>query len=116
MNPLHVLGVYGKDNASAILDEFLETIPDYALDKKDARGNTCLLLAYQNGNGNLCRKLVKYGAPLGSYNDEGTSIFNFPVATKQLLIKLLGSFIVNNKKVESKNLFFMSLSIYRDAR
>ena len=48
-----------------------------------------LLYAYQNGNGSLCRSLIKYGAAIGTYNDEGTSIFNHPVATKQLMFKLL---------------------------
>jgi hypothetical protein len=90
MSPLHMIGAYGKDNSSAILDAFMQTIPGYNLDQKDTKGNTCLLLAYQNGNGNLCRSLVKYGSALGAYNDEGLSIFNYPVATKQLLYKLLG--------------------------
>lgn len=89
MSPIHVLGTYGKDNSSAIIDAFVETIKNFAIDQRDSKGNTCLLLAYQNGNGNLCRSLVKYGAALASYNEEGVSIFNFPVATKQLLYKLL---------------------------
>ncbi|XP_055996829.1 rabankyrin-5-like isoform X5 [Ostrea edulis] len=48
-----------------------------------------LLLAYMNGNGNLCRSLVRAGARLGTMNKQGLSIFNAPVATKQLLFKLL---------------------------
>ncbi|GFR77311.1 vacuolar protein sorting-associated protein 27, partial [Elysia marginata] len=48
-----------------------------------------LLLAYLNGNGNLCRALVRAGACLGQLNKDGLSIFNAPVATKQLLFKLL---------------------------
>ena len=48
-----------------------------------------MLLAYQNGNGSLCRSLIKYGAAIGTYNDDGISIFNYPVATKQLMFKLL---------------------------
>lgn len=43
-----------------------------------------------NGNGNLCRSLVRAGARLGTMNKQGISIFNAPVATKQLLFKLLG--------------------------
>lgn len=93
MSPLHVLGAYGKENSSAILEAFMQTIPDYNLNQKDQKGNTVLLLAYQNGNGNLCRTLVKFGAALGAYNDEGLSIFNYPVATKQLLYKLLGKLV-----------------------
>ena len=49
-----------------------------------------LLLAYFNGNGVLCRAIVRAGARLGLANREGLSIFNAPVATKQLLFKLLG--------------------------
>jgi len=49
-----------------------------------------LLLGYFNGNGSLCRAVVKAGAQLGTVNRDGLSIFNAPVATKQLLSKLLG--------------------------
>ena len=49
-----------------------------------------LLLAYVNGNGNLCRALVRAGSKLGTMNKQGLNIFNAPVATKQLLFKLLG--------------------------
>jgi len=51
-----------------------------------------LLLAYFNGNASLCRAVVKVGARLGVVNRDGLSIFNAPVATKQLLFKLLGAF------------------------
>ena len=51
-----------------------------------------LLLAYMKGNGNLCRAIVRSGATLGVRNKEGLSIFNAPVATKQLLFKLLGEY------------------------
>ncbi|XP_062587167.1 rabankyrin-5-like isoform X2 [Saccostrea cucullata] len=87
--PLHTLGQYGKENAAAMFELFRETMPDYPLDIPDAEGNTVLLLAYMNGNGNLCRSLVRAGARLGSMNKQGISIFNAPVATKQLLFKLL---------------------------
>jgi len=53
-----------------------------------------LLLAYFNGNASLCRAIVKVGARLGIVNRDGLSIFNAPVATKQLLFKLLGTFMV----------------------
>ena len=49
-----------------------------------------LLMAYFNGNGSLCRAVVRAGASLGTCNKEGLTIFNAPVATKQLLFKLLG--------------------------
>jgi ankyrin repeat protein len=88
-SPLHLLGMHSKENASEIVEQFVNAIDNLNLDHKDSKGNTCLLLAYQSGNGNLCRTLVKYGAALGTYNDDGLSIFNYPVATKQLLYKLL---------------------------
>lgn len=34
-NPLHELCKYGKDNAAAICDFFLECMPDYQIDKPD---------------------------------------------------------------------------------
>ena len=67
MSPLHLLGAYGKENSTLILDTFLQTLTNYNLDQKDQKGNTCLILAYQNGNGNLCRALVKYGTALGKF-------------------------------------------------
>ncbi|KAL4223226.1 Ankyrin repeat and FYVE domain-containing protein 1 [Mactra antiquata] len=88
-NPLHILGQYGKDNAAAIFDIFKESMPDYPIAKTDSEGNTVLLLAYINGNGNLCRALVRAGSSLGEVNKQGLSVFNAPVATKQLLFKLL---------------------------
>ena len=42
-----------------------------------------------NGNGNLCRGLVKAGAILGTCNNDGVNIFNHSVATKNLLYRLL---------------------------
>ena len=187
-NPLHVLAQYGKENAAAIFDLFLECMPKYPIDKPDANGNTgmkfnnldvslfyltypfycyinpqinmknisnllfyfkysniltcpnsshvaikyhvsvvyikysfqwhiiyaqntiklniscinplisvlifiyftALLLAYVKGHTNLCKAIVRSGARLGALNREGLSIFNAPVATKQLLVKLLG--------------------------
>lgn len=88
-SPMHILGHYGKDNAAAICDLFLECMPEYPLDKPDAEGNTVLLLAYMKGNANLCRAIVRAGARLGVNNNQGVNIFNYQVATKQLLFRLL---------------------------
>lgn len=88
-NPLHVLCQYGRENAAATFELFLECMPNYPVNKQDADGNSGLLLAYMNGNGNLCRAMVRYGACLGVTNKHGTSIFNYQVATKQLLLRLL---------------------------
>lgn len=51
-----------------------------------------LLLAYMKGNANLCRAIVRAGARLGVNNNQGINIFNYQVATKQLLFRLLGDF------------------------
>lgn len=88
-NPVHVLAQHGKENAAAIFEFFLECMPNYPINKADAEGNTPLLLAYMNGNGTLCRAVVRAGACLGTVNRSGISIFNYQVATKQLLFRLL---------------------------
>lgn len=44
------------------------------------------------GNANLCRAIVRAGARLGINNNQGINIFNYQVATKQLLFRLLGTF------------------------
>nr|XP_032823369.1 rabankyrin-5 [Petromyzon marinus] len=88
-SPMHVLGQYGKENAAAIFELFLECMPEYPLDKPDIEGHTVLLLAYMKGNGNLCRAVVRAGARLGLTNSQGVNIFNYQVATKQLLFRLL---------------------------
>ncbi|OAD58199.1 Ankyrin repeat and FYVE domain-containing protein 1 [Eufriesea mexicana] len=90
-NPLHELARHGKDNAATICDLFLECMSQYPVNKADLDGNTPLLIAYMKGNGQLCRTLVKAGACLGSMNKEGITIFNYQVATKQLLYRLLDS-------------------------
>lgn len=88
-NPLHVLAKYGKENAGVIFEFFLECMPDYPIDKPDAEGNTALLLAYMNGNANLCRAVVRAGACVGAFNKNGVSLFNHQVPTRQLLNRLL---------------------------
>lgn len=89
--PLHVLAKYARDNAATICELFIECMPDYALDKPDNEGSTALLLAYMKGNGSLCRALVKAGACVGAMNKQFVTIFNYHVATKTLLTRLLDS-------------------------
>lgn len=89
-NPLHELCRTGKDNvAVAICELFLECMPQYPINHPDHNGNSPLLLAYTRGQAGLCKVLVKNGACLGAENKEGVSIFNFQLATNQLLHKLL---------------------------
>lgn len=63
-----------------------------------------LLLAYMKGNANLCRAIVRSGARLGINNNQGINIFNYQVATKQLLFRLLGDF--------SHFIIYQAFSIY----
>lgn len=89
-NPLHELCRCGKDNSAASICElFIQCMPNYPINQQDAQGNTPLLLAYFRGETQLCRVLVKNGACLGTENKDGVSIFNFKLATNQLLFRLL---------------------------
>ncbi|XP_047097406.1 rabankyrin-5-like isoform X2 [Schistocerca piceifrons] len=88
-NPLHELAGASKDTAAGIAELFIECIPYYPLDKPDFDGNTALLLAYMEGNGNLCHTLVRFGASLGTMNKDGVTIFDSQGSTKELLHSLL---------------------------
>lgn len=43
---MHVLGHYGKENAAAIFELFLECMPEYPLDKPDNEGNTGTVMSF----------------------------------------------------------------------
>uniref|UniRef100_A0A6B2EBK2 Ankyrin n=1 Tax=Phlebotomus kandelakii TaxID=1109342 RepID=A0A6B2EBK2_9DIPT len=89
-NPMHELCRSGKDTTAATICElFLECMPKYPINQTDFQGNTPLLLAFMRGQAPLCKVLVKNGACLGAENKEGVTIFNFQLATNQLLHKLL---------------------------
>lgn len=89
-NPLHELCRSGKDNtAAAICELFIECMPQYPINMTDLNGNTPLLLAYKRAQAPLCKVLVKNGACLGSENRENVTIFNYKLATNQLLHNLL---------------------------
>ncbi|XP_017086725.1 rabankyrin-5 isoform X2 [Drosophila eugracilis] len=89
-NPLHELCRVLEDNTAALICElFLECMPKYPINISDMDGNTPLLLSFMRGQSPLCKILVKAGACLGSENKEGVNIFNFKLATDQLLHKLL---------------------------
>ncbi|XP_055377542.1 rabankyrin-5 [Condylostylus longicornis] len=89
-NPLHELCRTGKDNtAAAIAELFIESMPQYPINATDLDANTPLLLAFMRGQAPLCKVLVKNGACLGAENRDGVTIFNFKLATNQLLHKLL---------------------------
>lgn len=80
-----------KINAAAIFDHLVTIYSDLDLNVRDSDRNTALLVAYMNGNGRLCRSLVREGASLGMRNVNGISIFNHQMPTRQLLTSLLDS-------------------------
>lgn len=90
-NPLHELCRSGKDNiAAAICELFIECMPKYPINTPELQqGNTPLLLAFMRGQAPLCKVLVKNGACLGAENKDGVTIFNYKLATNQLLHNLL---------------------------
>ena len=45
--------------------------------------------AYFSGNAGLCDALIRNGAHPNTMNKQGVTIFNAPVATKQLLFRIL---------------------------
>lgn len=96
-NPLHELSRCGRESlAASICELFLECMPNYPINHTDLMGNTPLLLAYMRGETQLCRVLVKSGACLGAENKDGVSIFNYKLATNQLLYRLLDELSVES--------------------
>lgn len=47
-NPIHLLAQFGRENAAAIFDLFIECMPEYPINKLDAEGNSPLLLGMNN--------------------------------------------------------------------
>ncbi|XP_033163555.1 rabankyrin-5 isoform X2 [Drosophila mauritiana] len=89
-NPMHELCRVVEDStAGHICELFLECMPKYPINIPDMDGNTPLLLSFMRGQSPLCKILVKAGACLGTENKDGINIFNFKLATDQLLHKLL---------------------------
>lgn len=102
-NPLHELCRVGEDNSGAAICElFLECMPKYPINIPDMDGNTPLLLSYMRGQAPLCKVLVKAGACLGAQNRDGITIFNYKLATDQLLNKLLDQLQMESPWSESE--------------
>ncbi|GBP74886.1 Rabankyrin-5 [Eumeta japonica] len=97
-NPLHELCWCKKDNAATICELFLEFMPEYPINRMDMQGNTPLLLAYMNGQGAMCRALVRAGACLAAENKEGVSIFNYQVILCHQFIYVYGWPILGKAK------------------
>jgi len=58
--PLHLLAMYGKENAAPIFSLILDFVPDYRLDDCDADGNT--------GLQSLDETVVSYSIPMYMYS------------------------------------------------
>ena len=96
-NCLHMLCANPSSNASTVFAMLKNEAPNYPLDQQDDEGNTPLLLAYMGGNTALCDALVQAHAHPSICNRQNVSIFNAPVATKQLLFRLLGKCVKPNE-------------------
>jgi len=88
-NILHLCAITLGPGSVEMFRLIMELIPNYPLEVQDLYGNTMFLLAFINGNGDLCRLALKYGACLATTNHTGQSIFKVDTPTKQLLFGLL---------------------------
>ncbi|KAI6182263.1 hypothetical protein M3Y97_00361200 [Aphelenchoides bicaudatus] len=90
-NALHltanVPGILGAE----LFQTIIEQQPNYPLEHTDVYGNTVFLLAFINGNEDLCRLALKYNVCLGTSNHQGDTIFRINTPTKQLLFGLLST-------------------------
>ena len=86
-----MLALTPKENIAVMFQMLMRAVPNFPLDRQDNDGNTPLLLAYSAGSTTLCDCLVQNSAHPGICNKQNVSIFNAPVATKQLLFRILGT-------------------------
>jgi ankyrin repeat protein len=80
------------ENSFPKFQTVIEVHPNYPLELNDVYGNTVFLLAFINGNEDLCRLALKYNVCLGASNHQGETIFRINTPTKQLLFGLLSRF------------------------
>ncbi|VDK60661.1 unnamed protein product [Anisakis simplex] len=66
-------GTTAASNSLDILQMFLSHDPEYPIDAPDSNGNTLFLLAYMNGNSELCKAVLRYGVCMGVTNNFGVS-------------------------------------------
>lgn len=83
----NVQGILGAE----LFQTIIEIHPNYPLENTDVYGNTVFLLAFINGNEDLCRLALKYNVCLGTSNHQGDTIFRINTPTKQLLFGLLSN-------------------------
>lgn len=93
-NCLHVLAAHAQEGATAIFNYLMVATPQFPINANDADGNTALMHAYFSGNASLCDALIRNGGHPAAMNRQGVTIFNAPVATKQLLFRVLSQISV----------------------
>lgn len=97
-----ILVASGVSSASSveIFRTFMNADPQYPLEERDDNGNTLFLIAYINGNAQLCKEVLRYGACLAVCNNFGLSVFKHETPTKQLLFSLLDNLVKEPKWAE----------------
>uniref|UniRef100_A0A914GXB1 Ankyrin repeat and FYVE domain-containing protein 1 n=1 Tax=Globodera rostochiensis TaxID=31243 RepID=A0A914GXB1_GLORO len=90
-NILHLCAINIGHVSVEAFAEILKAQPNYPLEAADMFGNTMFLLAFINGNSELCKLALRNGACMGVMNNQGQTVFNFSTPTQQLLFGLLES-------------------------
>uniref|UniRef100_A0A183BQX3 ANK_REP_REGION domain-containing protein n=1 Tax=Globodera pallida TaxID=36090 RepID=A0A183BQX3_GLOPA len=90
-NILHLCAINIGHVSVEAFAEILKAQPNYPLETADMFGNTMFLLAFINGNSELCKLALRNGACMGVMNNQGQTVFNFSTPTQQLLFGLLES-------------------------
>jgi ankyrin repeat protein len=98
-----MLSASPKSNASILFHLLSSVAPKFPVNLPDDDGYTPLLLAYIAGNSSLCESLVGAGAHPGMCTKQKLSIFNAPVATKQLLFRILEQLQVEPTWLDGQN-------------
>ncbi|CAD5209633.1 unnamed protein product [Bursaphelenchus xylophilus] len=88
-NIIHLCANISGLCAAEMFQTIIEIIPNYPLESGDIHGNTAFLLAFVNGNGDLCRLMLKYGVCLSARNKKGESVFHIQSPASNLLENLL---------------------------
>ena len=88
-----MLAATSKNESTRMFEMLMRVAATFPLDHQDNDGNTPLLLAYHCGSTALCDSMIHHLAHPGVANRQNISIFNAPVATKQLLFRILGELL-----------------------
>ncbi|CAD5206644.1 unnamed protein product [Bursaphelenchus okinawaensis] len=88
-NAVHLCASISGLGAAEMFQTVIEIIPNYPLETGDIYGNTAFLLSFINGNGDLCRLMLKYGVCLSARNKKGESVFHLQIPSPNFLESLL---------------------------